>query len=104
MEYLKRMNWPGFALYAEHEPVYRTTLLSDLNYQRLNKQQLVFQCENHDCKYRSLIQTKECVVCLESFTSPQGSGAPELAYIFVCVRNDIPTRWISVHFKRFVSK
>ena len=75
--YLRQNHWAGFALYAQHEPVYKHTTMDDLNYQRKD-QRLVLQCENHNCQYRAVlcpvVQTEECVVCLEPITRTTSHG------------------------------
>ena len=74
---LRELNWPGFALYAEHEPVYRHTTLDDLNYQRKN-QKITLQCEDHNCQYRAVltpvIESEECVVCFEPLNNSNRTG------------------------------
>lgn len=65
---LYEMKWPGYGLWAQHEPVTKETIWDDLAYQCKKSNKLVLDCENHNCTYRAIItpvvQVDECVVCL----------------------------------------
>lgn len=66
---LEEMQWTGFGLWSQHEPIKDDTIFDDLNYQRDGFGEILFECEDHACRYRA-ITTKvkkydECIVCFE---------------------------------------
>lgn len=72
-EELLKMKWPGYGLFAQHEPIHNTTPLNDINYQRKVDGTIILDCEDHDCRYRAittpLIKEKECIICSEDLTN-----------------------------------
>jgi hypothetical protein len=60
------LNWEGFGLWAGHEPIFKQTILDEVNYQRVSGS-IVLDCEDHDCKWRAVmvpvIKENECILC-----------------------------------------
>lgn len=67
-EELLKMDWNGYGLFAQHEPIYNSTELNDINYQRTIDGTVVLDCEDHNCQWRAIrvpmIQDAECMICL----------------------------------------
>ena len=64
---LSILKWPGYGLFAQHEPIYKHTLLNDINYQRNADGALTLDCEDHNCQWRAVItpviKAETCVIC-----------------------------------------
>lgn len=73
LEELSKMNWAGFGLFAQHEPIHNTTELNDINYQRTIDGTVILDCEDHNCQWRAIqvpmIQDAECAICLSEITN-----------------------------------
>jgi hypothetical protein len=67
---VKKLEWAGYGLWAQHEAVKKgITIFDDIAYQRKNGLQ-VLDCEDHPCRFRAILvpvnRTEECVVCMEA--------------------------------------
>jgi hypothetical protein len=85
---LREMQWQGYGLWAQHEAIFLSTTLDDINYQRDAKGNITLQCENHACHYRAIlvppVTTQECVVCREAFTATTKPVTPLCFHMCVC--------------------
>ena len=67
MKKLAELKWGGFGLWAQHEPIYKQTILDEISYQRSADGSIRLDCEDHNCRWRSitvpLIRNPECVIC-----------------------------------------
>lgn len=64
----EKLNWPGYGLWCGHEPVNRNYEFDDLRYLRKPDGSIIFEVENHECRYRPILikpqKSEKCIVCL----------------------------------------
>lgn len=69
---IRELRWRGYGLWAGHEPLYEHTTLDEVNYQRSGDGRIQLDCEDHNCKSRSirvpLIRHEECLICCDGLT------------------------------------
>eukprot|EP01022_Parablepharisma_sp_SALTPOND_P016932 TRINITY_DN2598_c0_g1_i1.p2 TRINITY_DN2598_c0_g1~~TRINITY_DN2598_c0_g1_i1.p2 ORF type:complete len:158 (+),score=8.79 TRINITY_DN2598_c0_g1_i1:433-906(+) len=88
MPKLHEMNWKGFGLWAQHEPIKEDTIFDELNYQRDINGNILFQCEDHNCQWRAILTKPvyydNCVACLKPLEKYKGAGM--LCMHFCCCK------------------
>ena len=64
---LNDLDWNGFGLWAQHEPVFKQTILDEINYQRSADGLITLDCEDHNCLFRAitvpLVKNDDCLIC-----------------------------------------
>jgi hypothetical protein len=85
LERVRQLNWKGFGLWAQHEPIYKQTILDEINYQRKSDGAITLDCEDHACNYRAVltpvVKSEECVICAD----PLKDKLPVLMCFHQCV-------------------